>query len=139
MPFSKKTIGNFQRAVSLFQKAAPQKRDNLIRRLLNGEYSLTLTFWLFCLSVPLAGDLLFSYLLFPLLDLSRAKDCTALVTWALAIAFYMLIANIGLWRSAAQHPYPPLSILGKAASVLGLLAAAAYVLRWYAIWMLVTG
>ena len=139
MPFSKKTIGNFQRAVSLFQKAVPQKRDNLIRRLLNGEYSLTLTFWLFCLSVPLAGDLLFSYLLFPLLDLSRAKDCTALVIWALAIAFYMLIANIGLWRSAAKHPQPALSILGKAASVLDLLAAAAYVLRWYAIWMLVTG
>ena len=131
-----------RRAAEIFRKAAPKafqkKEDNVILRLLNGELSLTRTFWFFCLSIPLAGDLVFSYLLFPMLDLSRTKECLALIIWVLAIAFYMFIANIGLWRSAARNANPRLVMLGKFASVLGILAAFAYVIRWYSIWMIVS-
>lgn len=131
-----------RRAAEIFRKAAPKdfkkKEDNVILRLLNGEFSLTRTFWFFCLSIPLAGDLIFSYLLFPMLDLSRTKECMAIIIWVLAIVFYMLIANIGLWRSATRTPAPRMAILGKVASVLGILAAFAYAIRWYSIWMIVS-
>ncbi len=138
MPFSRKVKENLQRAAAIFQKSAPQKKENFIRRLLMGEYSLTRTFWFFCLSIPLAGDLVFSYILFPLLDLGIPRDCTALITGVLAISFYMLVANIGLWRSAARQSQPYKKLLGKVASGLGILAAFAYAARWYAIWMIVS-
>lgn len=131
-----------RRAAEIFRKVGPKafkkKEDNIILRLLNGEFSLTRTFWFFCLSIPLAGDLVFSYFLFPMLDLSRTKECLALIIWVLAIAFYMLIANIGLWRAASRHPDPRLTLLGKGASVLGMAAALAYMVRWYGIWMIVS-
>lgn len=138
MPFSPKVKQNLQRAAAFFQNSLPQKKENFIRRLLMGEYSLTRTFWFFCLSIPLAGDLVFSYLFFPLLDLSMPRDRTALLIWVLAISFYMLVANLGLWRSATRCPKREKRLLGKVASVLGILAALAYIARWYAIWMLVS-
>ncbi len=132
---------NSRRAAAIFREIArgnAEKADNLILRLLRGEYSPTLTFWLFCLSIPLAADLLFSRLLFPMLDMNSTKDCSALIVWALAIALYMAIANVGLWRSAERQASPRQALPGKCAAVLGMLAALAYVARWYGIWMILS-
>ena len=91
-----------KRAAELFTAAGGDKQHaprNIVKKLMNGEFSLTVTFWIFCVSVPLVGHLVFTRLIFPLLDLQSWHGSTAFLVWPLLALLYGLLASLGLWRS----------------------------------------
>ena len=104
--------GAGRRAAELFSAAGGgngmrPERSNVIKRLMHGEFSLTITFWTFCVSIPLVGHLLFSRIVYPALDPHTWYGSTAFLAWPLLSLLYGAVAALGLlrgnplWRSLA--------------------------------------
>ena len=99
MASAKKGAG--RRAAELFSALAPKKAQggNLVLRVMRGELSLTVTFWIFCVSVPLVAHLLFSRVIYPILDVHTWYGSSLFIIWAALSLLYGAVACLGLWRS----------------------------------------
>lgn len=134
--------GAGRRAAELFSASGgktglPAERTNLIKRLMHGELSLTITFWTFCVSIPLVGHLLFSRVIYPALDPHTWYGSTAFLAWPLLALLYGAVASLGLWRSRARFCGNPLwrSLAGPAAVVLAA-GFALYAVMMAASWFM---
>ena len=131
-----------KRAADIFNAAADHakessKKPSVLMKLFRGELKLLVTFWTFCVSLPLLGDIIFTQLIFPLLDVESSEGTAAMFVWGTLMLVYGVIACIGLWRSAGRYTGPShWSLLAKACSVLGIGASVAYALMWYGSWMI---
>lgn len=126
---SPKTSGADKKAAQLFTAAGgqPTPRKNFVKRLLHGEFSLTITFWIFCISIPLLAHLAFSRLIFPVLDVRTWYGSTVFLLWPILTVLYAAVACTGLWRCRSRFSGNPLwpNIAGLAA-LLGPVGAVAY-------------
>ena len=136
MALAKKGAG--RRAAELFAAAGPKKdgRSNLILRVMRGEYSLTITFWICCISIPLVAHLIFSRLVFPLLDPHTWYGSSIFFLWAALSLLYGAVACLGLWRSRAnftgKKAWADLAGLFAAAGAVSAVAYAAMILAsWH--------
>lgn len=131
-----------KRAAQIFSASTKDDKKNedapnFFLKLFYGQYSLVKSFWLFLVSIPLLADILFSHLLFPLLDVTREKDTLALFVWVFCIAAFSILASIGVWRSAGRYQGSSLwRVLARVAASLGLCGAVGYMVLWYGIWHL---
>ena len=131
-----------KRAADIFNAAAGHAKENskkpsVLMKLFKGELKLLVTFWTFCVSLPLLGDIIFTQLIFPLLDVESSEGTAAMFVWGTLMLVYGVIASIGLWRSAGRYAGPsPWALLAKACAVLGIGASVAYALMWYGSWMI---
>lgn len=135
--------GAGKRAAELFAAAGGKNPDaprhNFIRRLMGGEFSLTVTFWIFCVSVPLAAHLLFTRVIFPLIDVHSWYGSTAFLIWPVLALLYGAVAGLGLWRSRAHFSGNPLwANLAGLAALLGTTGAVAYAVMMAASWFMIT-
>ena len=131
------------RAADIFNAAGHNeknsKKHNVLMKLFRGELKLLVTFWTFCVSLPLLGDIVFTQLIFPLLDVESSEGTAAMFVWGTFMLFYGVIASIGLWRSACRYTGPShWALLAKACAVLGMGASVAYALMWYGSWMILS-
>lgn len=131
-----------KRAADIFNAAAghakeSSKKPSVLMKLFRGELKLLVTFWTFCVSLPLLGDIIFTQLIFPLLDVESSEGTAAMFVWGTLMLVYGVIACIGLWRSAGRYTGPShWALLAKACAVLGIGASVAYALMWYGSWMI---
>lgn len=145
MAFRKSAGSASKRAADIFSAASghakeKSKEPSILLKLFRGDIKLLLTFWTFCISLPLLGDLIFTQLVFPLLDVESAAGTASMFVWGTFMAVYGVIASIGLWRSASRYAGPRVwAILAKLGAVVGVCAAVVYALRWYASWMILAG
>ncbi len=142
MAFRKSTGNAGQRAAEIFKTATDyasesSKKPSLMLKLFRGEIKLILSFWTFFVSIPLLGDLIFSQLIFPMLDVTSAVGTAAVFVWGTLMLVYGIIASIGLWRAAKVYAGPRhWAVLSQIAAVLGIAGAVAYAVMWYATWMI---
>ena len=142
MAFRKSAGSASKRAADIFNAAVGHAKENgkkpsVLLKLFKGELKLLITFWTFCISLPLLGDLIFTQLVFPLLDVESSEGTAAMFVWGTFMMFYGIIASIGLWRSACRYVGPShWALLAKACAVLGIGASVAYALMWYGSWMI---
>ncbi len=142
MAFRKSAGSASKRAADIFNAAVGHAKENgkkpsVLMKLFKGELKLLITFWTFCISLPLLGDLIFTQLVFPLLDVESSEGTAAMFVWGTFMMFYGIIASIGLWRSACRYAGPShWALLAKACAVLGIGASVAYALMWYGSWMI---
>lgn len=134
--------GAGRRAAELFSAAGGgngmrPERSNVIKRLMHGEFSLTITFWTFCVSIPLVGHLLFSRIVYPALDPHTWYGSTAFLAWPLLSLLYGAVAALGLWRSRTGFRGNPLwrSLAGPAAALLAA-GFALYAVMMAASWFM---
>ena len=141
MATTPKTSGAGRRAAQLFNAAERgPSRANFVLRLLHGEFSLTVTFWIFCVSIPLTGHLLFTRLVFPLLDVHTWYGSTAFFLWPLLSVLYPAVACTGLWRSRRRFAGNPFwAQLAGLAAVLGMAGAVVYAVMMAASWFMIAG
>ena len=131
-----------KRAADIFNAAAghakeSSKKPSVLMKLFRGELKLLVTFWTFCVSLPLLGDIIFTQLIFPLLDVESSEGTAAMFVWGTLMLVYGVIACIGLCRSAGRYTGPShWALLAKACAVLGIGASVAYALMWYGSWMI---
>lgn len=134
--------GAGKRAAELFTAAGGNEkapRDNFIKRLFHGGFSLTVTFWIFFVSVPLVGHLIFSRLLFPVLDVHTWYGSTVFLVWALLALLYAGVACTGLWRSRSSFSGNPLwPNLAGLAALLGAAGAVYYAFVIAGSWFMLT-
>ncbi|MGN1038211.1 MAG: hypothetical protein ACI4P0_02305 [Mailhella sp.] len=125
-PSEKKSAG--KRAAELFHAAGGAKKPegNVVLRLLHGGFSPTVTFWIFCISIPVLGHLLFSRVAFPFIDMQDWHGSTAFALWVLLSALYGTVATMGLWRSRKR--FPRTNVWSRYAGLLSLLCAAGFFL-----------
>jgi hypothetical protein len=144
MAFRKSAGSASKRAADIFNAADGHAKENgkkpsVLMKLFKGELKLLITFWTFCISLPLLGDLIFTQLVFPLLDVESSEGTAAMFVWGTFMLVYGIIASIGLWRSACRYTGPShWALLAKACAVLGMGASVAYALMWYGSWMILT-
>ncbi|MBQ8743958.1 MAG: hypothetical protein IJZ18_02085, partial [Mailhella sp.] len=86
MAFRKSTGNAGQRAAEIFKNASEyanksSKQPSILLRLFRGEIKLILTFWTFFVSIPLFGDLVFTRLIFPLLEVTSAVGTASIFMW----------------------------------------------------------
>lgn len=142
MAFRKNAGSASKRAADIFTAASDHakesgKKPSILLKLFRGEIKLLLTFWTFCVSLPLLGDLIFTHLVFPLLDVESAVGTASMFVWGTFMLVYGIIASTGLWRSAARYAGPRhWALLARLAAVLGFAASVAYALMWYGSWMI---
>ena len=142
MAFRKSAGSASKRAADIFTAASDHAREqskkpSIFLKLFRGEIKLLLTFWTFCISLPLLGNLIFSELVFPMLDVTSSVGTASIFLWGTFMGVYGVIASVGLWRSAGRYAGPRVwAALSKVASVLGVGASVAYALMWYATWMI---
>ena len=142
MAFRKNSGTASKRAADIFNAATGHakeraKQPSLFLKLFRGEIKLLLTFWTFCISLPLLGDMLFTQLIFPMLDVESAAGTAAMFLWGTFMLLYGVIASVGLWRSAGHYAGPRVwATLARLAAVLGIAASVAYALMWYGSWMI---
>ena len=142
MAFRKNAGDAGKRTADIFKAAAGHakesgKKPNVLMKLFRGEIKLLLTFWTFFISLPLLGDMVFTQLVFPLLDVESSAGTAAMFVWGTFMLVYGIIASIGLWRSACRYTGPShWALLAKACAVLGIGASVAYALMWYGSWMI---
>ena len=142
MAFRKSTGSSSKRAADIFKAASGHakeqgKRPSLLLKLFRGEIKLLLTFWTFCVSLPLLGDMIFTQIVFPMLDVESAAGTAAMFLWGTFMLLYGIIACMGLWRSASRYTGPNVwAVLSKIFAVLGIGASVAYALMWYGSWMI---
>lgn len=135
--------GAGKRAAELFTAAGgkdgtPPVRSNIVKRLMHGGFSLTITFWIFFVSVPLAGHLVFSRGLYPMLNPHTWYGSTAFLAWPLLALLYGAVTCLGLWRSRAGFRGNPLwSNLAGLAALVGALGFAAYAFMMAASWFMI--
>jgi len=140
MAFHKST-GAGKRAAELFSASSNAAKGNLkkpsfLTKLYRGEISLLLTFWTFFVSIPLLGDMIFTQLIFPHLDVTSPVGTASIFMWGTLSLVYLFITSMGLWRSAKRYSGPRIrATLAQICSVFGFAAAAAYALMWYGSWM----
>ena len=133
-----------KRAADIFNAAAghakeSSKKPSVLMKLFRGKLKLLVTFWTFCVSLPLLGDIIFTQLIFPLLDVESSEGTAAMFGWGTFMLAYGIIASIGLWRSACRYTGPShWALLAKACAVLGMGASVAYALMWYGSWMILS-
>lgn len=143
MAFRKSTSAS-KRAAEIFSAAHSNtagriKAPGLLLRLFRGELPLIRTFWTFFLSIPLLGNLVFSYLVFPHLDVTSAVGTASIFLWGTLALLYMGIMSVGVWRSACRYAGPSSwAMLAKLAAVLGAAGGVAYALMWYSSWMILS-
>ena len=103
MAFTKK--GASRRAAELFAASDPGKKQhsNIVLRIMRGELSLTVTFWICCISIPLVGHLLFSRVLFPIMDVHTWYGSSTFIIWAALSVLYAAVVCTGLWRSRKNY------------------------------------
>jgi len=127
-----------RRAARLFRAAAAsaekERGTNLLARLFRGELSLTVTFWIFLVSVPATGELLFTFQLYPL-AVESPQRTAIFIMWGVLAVFYAGVACTGLWRAAGRSPRKGPAAAARAAAVLGMAAAVAYAARLAALWL----
>ncbi|WP_418764496.1 hypothetical protein [Mailhella sp.] len=141
MAIPSRKAGAGKRAAELFTASGGQNdpRSNVIRRLYRGEFSLTVTFWIFFVSVPLVGHLVFSRLILPALDPRAWYGSTAFFVWPLLTLLYAFLTCVGLWRSRARFSGNPLwPNLAGLAALLGAVGAVAYAVMIAASWFLIS-
>ena len=137
---SKKGAGG--RAAELFSASGgkdgiPPVRNNIVKRLMHGELSLTVTFWTCCISIPLVGHLLFSRIIYPALNPHTWYGSTAFLAWPLLALLYGLIASLGLWRSRTGfHGNPLWRNLAGPAAVIFAVGFTAYAVMMAASWFM---
>ena len=142
MAFRKNSGTASKRAADIFNAATGHakekaKQPSLFLKLFRGEIKLLLTFWTFCISLPLLGDMAFTQLVFPLLDVESAAGTAAMFLWGTFMLLYGVIACVGLWRSASCYTGPRVwATFSKIFAVLGIGASVAYALMWYGSWMI---
>lgn len=127
IPSGKKGAG--KRAAELFTAAGGTSahRANIVRRLMNGEVPLTITFWIFCVSIPLVAHLLFSRMVFPILDVRSWYGSTVFLLWPVLTVLYAAVVGTGLWRCRSSFTGNPLwARLAGPAAVLGMAGAVVY-------------
>ena len=142
MAITPKKVGAGKRAAELFTAAGgtPAERRNIVLRLMHGEFSLTVTFWIGFVSIPLLGHLLFSRLLFPLLDVRTWYGSTAFVLWALLAVLYGAVVCLGLWRSRTRFTGKAVwAQLAALAAVLGMAGFLAYAAVMAGSWLMLSG
>lgn len=131
-----------KRAAELFTAAGggrDKPRDNFIKRLFHGGFSLTVTFWIFCVSVPLVAHLVFSRLIFPVLDVHTWYGSTIFLIWPALALLYAGVAYTGLWRSRTSFAGNPLwPNLAGLAALLGAAGAAVYAVVIVGSWFMLT-
>ncbi len=143
MAFRKSTSAS-KRAAEIFSSASGHAKErakapSLLLRLFRGEVPLIRTFWTFFLSLPLLGDLVFTYLIFPMLEVDSAVGTASIFMWAAFMLVYVGIMSVGVWRSASRYAGRPLwAMLAKLAAVFGAVGAVGYALMWYGSWMILT-
>ena len=138
---SPKKIGADQKAARLFTASGGQKtpKQNFVKRLLHGEFSLTITFWIFFVSLPLVGHLLFSRIVFPLLDIHTWYGSTVLLLWPVLVIVYAAVTCLGLWRCRTRFSGNPLwPNLAGLAALLGAAGAAAYAVMMAGSWFMLS-
>ena len=144
MAFRKNAGDASKRAADIFKAAAGHakesgKKPNVLMKLFRGEIKLLLTFWTFFISLPLLGDMVFTQLIFPRLEVASSAGTAAMFVWGTFMLVYGIIASIGLWRSACRYTGPShWALLAKACAVLGIGASVAYALMWYGSWMILS-
>lgn len=144
MAFRKSTTSASKRAADIFTAASSYAKENvkkpsIILKLVQGEIKLLITFWTFCISLPLIADLIFTHLVFPHLDPANATGTAAMFVWGTFMLVYGIIASVGLWRSAGRYAGPAhWAFLARVAAVLGIAASVGYGLMWYSSWMILT-
>ena len=142
MAFRKSTGSASKRAADIFSAATgyakeSSKKPSILMKLFRGDIKLMLTFWTFCVTLPLLGDIIFTNLVFPHLDAASSVGTAAMFMWGTFMLVYGVIACIGLWRSADRYAGPRhWALLSKAFAVLGIGASAAYAVMWYSSWMI---
>ena len=142
MAFRKSAGSASKRAADIFTAASgyakeQSKKPSLFLKLFQGEIKLLITFWTFCVSLPLLGNLIFSELIFPMLDVTSSVGTAAIFLWGSFMGVYGVIASVGLWRSAGRYAGPRVwASLAKIGAVLGVGASVLYALMWYATWMM---
>ena len=144
MAFRKNAGSASKRAADIFKAATESAREgskkpSILLKLFRGEIKLLITFWTFCISLPLLGNIIFTQLVFPHLDAASSVGTASMLLWGLLMMVYGIIASIGLWRSAGRYAGPRMwAILSKIFAVLGIGASVAYALMWYGSWMILT-
>ena len=142
MAFRKSTGNASQRAAEIFKTASDyatqnSKQPSFLLRLFRGEIKLILTFWTFFVSIPLFGDMVFTHLIFPMLEVTSAVGTASIFMWGTLMMVYGIITSIGLWRAAKVYAGPRhWAVLSQIAAVLGIAGAVAYAVMWYASWMI---
>ena len=142
MAFRKNSGTASKRAADIFSAATDHakekaKQPSFFLKLFRGEIKLLLTFWTFFVSLPLLGDMIFTQLIFPMLDVESAAGTAAMFLWGTFMLMYGVIASVGLWRSASCYTGPRVwAMLSKIFAVLGIGASVAYALMWYGSWMI---
>ena len=142
MAFRKNAGSASKRAADIFKAATESAREgskkpSILLKLFRGEIKLLITFWTFCISLPLLGNIIFTQLVFPHLDAASSVGTASMLLWGLLMMVYGIIASIGLWRSASRYAGPRVwAMLAKLGAVAGVCAAVVYALRWYASWMI---
>ena len=143
MAFRKSTNAG-ARAAEVFKAASSHanesaRKPNLLLKLFRGEIKLLLTFWTFFISLPLLGDMVFTNLVFPRLDLESSVGTASVFMWGTFMLVYGVIASVGLWRSAKNYTGHSIwAVLAQACSVAGICVSVAYALMWYSSWMILT-
>lgn len=133
-----------KRAADIFKAAADHakesgKNPSVLMKLFKGELKLIITFWTFFITLPLLGDLVFTQLIFPLLDVTSSAGTAAMFVWGTFMLAYGIIASTGLWRAACRYAGPShWALLSKACAVLGMGASVAYAVMWYSSWMILS-
>lgn len=142
MAFRKSTGNASQRAAEIFKTASDyatqnSKQPSFLLRLFRGEIKLILTFWTFFVSIPLFGDMVFTHLIFPMLEVTSAVGTASIFMWGTLMLVYGIVTSIGLWRAAKVYAGPRhWAVLSQIAAVLGIAGAVAYAVMWYASWMI---
>lgn len=141
MAFKSRTAGAGKRAAELFAAASSKttSRSNIIHRLFHGEFSLTVTFWIFFVSIPLVGHLIFSRLLFPVLDVRTWYGATAFLAWPLLAVIYAAVTCMGLWRCRTRFAGNPLwPNLAGLAALIGAMGAVCYAVMIIGSWFMLS-
>ena len=122
MAISPEKRGAGKRTAELFTASGdkPRPHANFVLRLLHGGFPLTVTFWIFFVSVPLTAHLIFSRLIFPVIDVRAWHGSTLFLVWAVLSVLYGAVVCLGLWRSREHFTGNPLwARLAGPAAVLG--------------------
>lgn len=136
MALIKKGAG--RRAAELFAASVQKNnsKSNVVLKVMRGEYSLTVTFWICCISIPLAAHLVFSRLVFPILNPHTWYGSSIFILWAALSLLYGAVACLGLWRSrrnfAGKKLWADLAgLFALAGAVFTVAYAAMILISWH--------
>lgn len=136
MALMKKGAG--KRAAEFFAASVQKQnsKSNIILKVMRGEYSLTVTFWIWCISIPLTTHLVFSRLVFPILNPHTWYGSSIFFLWAALSILYGAVVCLGLWRSrrnfAGKKIWADIAgLLALAGAVFAVVYAAMILISWH--------